>query len=180
MYNVQQVYHLIFQQINKMRTLLIIRHAKSSWDNLHLTDAERPLNDRGKKDAPVMAKRVKDRKIKIDRFVSSPAVRAKETALNFMEEYEEKEKNLVVNPSLYEASIKKFNDVVEKFNDEDHVVAVFSHNPGITDFVNSLTEFKVDEMPTCSVFAVHIKTKEWKEFRTAQKEFLFFDYPKKR
>ena len=162
-----------------MKTLLVIRHAKSSWDNLGATDEERPLNDRGKRDAPVMAKRVKDRKIKIDCFVSSPAVRAKKTAAIFMKEYDEKEKNLIIVPSLYEASIKNFNDAVEKFKDKDHVVALFSHNPGITDFVNTLTEFKVDNMPTCSVFALKVTTKEWKEFRNAEKEFLFFDYPKK-
>ncbi len=162
-----------------MKTLLVIRHAKSSWDNLDCTDEERPLNDRGKKDAPVLAKRIKDRKIKIDRFVSSPAVRAKKTAILFMKEYDEKEKNLVIIPSLYEASIRNFNDAAETFSDKDHTVALFSHNPGITDFVNTLTEVNLDNMPTCSVFAVEVKTKEWKEFRTAKKEFLFFDYPKK-
>jgi phosphohistidine phosphatase len=162
-----------------MKTLLVIRHAKSSWDNLNCTDEERPLNDRGKKDAPVMAKRIKDRKIKIDRFVSSPAVRAKKTAAFFMKEYGEKEKNLAIIPSLYEASIRNFNDAIETFNDKDHTVAIFSHNPGITDFVNTLAEVNIDNMPTCAVFAVTVKTKEWKEFRKAEKEFLFFDYPKK-
>ncbi len=162
-----------------MKTLLVVRHAKSSWNNLNCTDEERPLNDRGKKDAPVMAKRVKDGKIKIDRFVSSPAIRAKKTATIFMDEYDEKEKNLVIISSLYEASIRNFNDAVETFNDKDDVVAMFSHNPGITDFVNTLTDFKVDNMPTCAVFSVTIKTKKWKEFRTAEKEFVFFDYPKK-
>ena len=66
-----------------MKTLLLVRHAKSSWDNFQLADFERPLNDRGKKDAPVMAKKIKERKIKIDRFVSSPAKRAKKTATIF-------------------------------------------------------------------------------------------------
>ena len=70
-----------------MKTLLLIRHAKSSWDNLQLSDFERPLNDRGKNDAPLMAKRVKERKIKIERFISSPAKRAKKTAAIFMDEY---------------------------------------------------------------------------------------------
>jgi len=161
-----------------MKTLLLVRHAKSSWDNLQLSDFERPLNDRGKKDAPVMAERVKDRKIKIDRFISSPAKRAKKTAAIFMAEYGMQEKDLVLLPSLYEAGIKNFYDAVESINDKDDGIALFSHNPGITDFVNNLTEKKVDNMPTCGVFAIKIKTKNWKDFKKADKEFFFFDYPK--
>jgi phosphohistidine phosphatase len=162
-----------------MKTLLLIRHAKSSWDNLQLSDFERPLNDRGKKDAPLMAKRVKERKIKIERFISSPAKRAKKTAAIFMEEYGMEQKDLVLLPSLYEASVKNFYDAVENVNDKDDAVALFSHNPGITDFVNALTEENIDNMPTCGVFAIKIKTKKWPDFKKAEKEFLFFDYPKK-
>jgi phosphohistidine phosphatase len=161
-----------------MKTLLLIRHAKSSWDNSQLSDLERPLNDRGKNDAPLMAKRVKERKIKIDRFISSPAKRAKKTAVIFMDEYDMREKDLVLVPSLYEASVKNFYDAVEDVNDKDDAVALFSHNPGITDFVNTLTEKNIDNMPTCGVFALKIKTKKWQDFKKAEKEFLFFDYPK--
>ena len=161
-----------------MKTLLLIRHAKSSWDNIALSDFERPLNGRGKKDAPAMAKRMKDRKIEIDFFLSSPAKRAKKTAQHFIDVYNAKEKDLVLIPSLYEASSKDFFDAVESINDKNDVVALFSHNPGITDFVNSLTEKYIDNMPTCGVFAVKIKTKNWKDFKNAEKEFLFFDYPK--
>ena len=161
-----------------MKTLLLVRHAKSSWDNLQLSDFERPLNDRVKKDAPLMAKRVKDKKPKIDRFVSSPAKRAKKTALIFMEEYDAPEKDLVLVPSLYEASVKNFYDAVEDVNDKDDTVALFSHNPGITDFVNTLTEKNIDNIPTCGVFALKIRTKKWQDFKKAEKEFLFFDYPK--
>ncbi len=161
-----------------MKTLLLIRHAKSSWANSDLSDFERPLNDRGKHDAPMMAKRVKDKKIKIDTFVSSPAKRAKKTADFFMKEYEEKEKNLTLEPSLYEASVNDFYHVVEKLNDKDDTIALFSHNPGITGFVNSLKCSPVYDMPTCAVYAVTVKTDHWKEFKNSEKEFLFFDYPK--
>lgn len=161
-----------------MKILLLVRHAKSSWDNLELADFDRPLNGRGKHDAPEMAKRVKERKIKIDRFLSSPAKRAKKTAEYFMDEYELKKNNLVLIPSLYEASVNNFFEAVENLNDKDDVVALFSHNPGITNFVNSLTERNIDNMPTCGVFAINVKTKKWKEFKEAGKEFLFFDYPK--
>jgi phosphohistidine phosphatase len=161
-----------------MKILLLVRHAKSSWDNAQLSDFERPLNERGKNDAPAMAKRVRERKIKIKRFISSPAKRAKKTAVIFMDEYGIQEKDLVLLPSLYEASVKNFYDAVENLNDKDDGVALFSHNPGITDFVNTLTEKNVDNMLTCGVFALKIKTKKWKDFKKAEKEFLFFDYPK--
>ena len=152
-----------------MKTLLLIRHAKSSWDNIALSDFDRPLNDRGKKDAPVMAKRIKERKIKIDLFLSSPAKRAKKTAENFIDVFGAKEKNLILIPSLYEASTKNFFEVVENINDKNDVVALFSHNPGITDFVNSLTEKYIDNMPTCSVFAFtgSIFTIRWTAFLQA-------------
>ena len=81
-----------------MKTLLLIRHAKSSWDNATLSDFERPLNERGKYDAPLMAKKLKDKKIEIDAFVSSPAKRAKKTAEIFMHEFEVKEKKLCYYP----------------------------------------------------------------------------------
>jgi phosphohistidine phosphatase len=161
-----------------MKTLLLVRHAKSSWDNLQLADFERPLNDRGKKDAPVMAEKVRGKNIKIERFISSPAKRAKKTAAIFMDEYGVKEKELVLLPSLYEASVRNFYDAVENINDKDDTVALFSHNPGITAFVNTLTEKNIDNMPTCGVYAIKIKTKKWEDFEKAQKEFLFFDYPK--
>ncbi|MGH2646806.1 MAG: SixA phosphatase family protein [Ginsengibacter sp.] len=162
-----------------MKTLILIRHAKSSWDNIGIEDFERPLNERGKLDAPVMAKRLHDRKIDIDLFISSPAKRAKKTAEIFMHEFGAKEKKLLTVQSLYEASIDNFYDAVQKnLKDKNNAVAIFAHNPGITDFINSLECFPVPDMPTCGVFVLKIKTKSWKEFKDADKEFLFFDYPK--
>jgi phosphohistidine phosphatase len=69
--------------------------------------------------------------------------------------------------------------VIESFHDKYNTVALFSHNPGITEFVNSLNCSAVYDMPTCSVYAVKVKTKHWKDFQQSKKEFLFFDYPKK-
>jgi len=77
-----------------MKTLLIVRHAKSSWDNAALNDIDRPLNLRGKHDAPVMAKRLIRAGVKIDLFVSSPAKRARHTAGIFIHEFGRKEKEI--------------------------------------------------------------------------------------
>ena len=162
-----------------MKTLLLIRHAKSSWDNSVLTDFKRPLNERGKYDAPLMAKKIRDKKIDIDTFISSPAKRAEKTAKIFMEEFKFNHKDLVLAPALYEATLNNFYDVVENLKDKTDVVALFAHNPGITDFINSLECHPVYDMPTCAVFALKIKTKKWKEIKEVGKEFLFFDFPKK-
>ena len=161
-----------------MKTLLIIRHAKSGWDDASLSDFDRTLTDRGKSDAAMMAKRIKKSLIEIDAFVSSPAKRAKKTAKIFMKEYEKDEKHLSLVPSLYEALVKDFYDVVENLDDKNNSVALFSHNPGVTEFINSLECSPIYNMPACAVFALKIKTKHWKEFSEAKKEFLFFDYPK--
>jgi phosphohistidine phosphatase len=160
------------------KILLLVRHAKSSWDDPSLSDFERPLNERGKKDAPEMAKRLKSKKLKIDAFVSSPAKRARQTCKYFTREFEPKKKNVVREPQLYEAGEESFYDVISGFKNKWDSVAIFSHNPGINAFANSLTDGRVDDMPTCGVFAIKIGADKWKDFRTAKKEFLFFDYPK--
>ena len=160
------------------KTLFLVRHAKSSWGDPALSDFDRPLNERGKKDAPEMARRLNDRKIKMDGLVSSPAKRARQTCKHFAKEFDFKKKDVLIEEKLYEAGEENFYEVIENLKNKWDNVAVFSHNPGITHFANSLTETRIDDMPTCSIFAVKIDTKEWKDLREAKKEFLFFDYPK--
>lgn len=161
-----------------MKTLLVVRHAKSSWANSGLSDFDRPLNDRGKEDAPKMAKRLLDKKIKIDCFVSSPAKRAQKTAKLFMKELAAKKEQLILAPILYEASVTNFYKAVESFDDNWDSVALFSHNPGITDFVNGLTGHSIDNMSTCGIFAVSVDIKKWKYFKESDKNLLFVDFPK--
>ena len=161
-----------------MKTLLLVRHAKSSWDDPSLSDFDRPLNDRGKNDAPEMAKRLSEKKIAIDAFVSSPAKRAKKTCKFFAKEFDHDKNDIVLEERLYEAGPDNFLDVIKDFKNKWDSVAIFSHNPGITYFANSLTEVKLDNMPTCSIFAIKINADKWEEIEEANKEFLFFDYPK--
>lgn len=160
-----------------MKTLLIIRHAKAE-SSFTLNDFERPLNERGKKDAPVMAQRLLDKKIVINAFVSSPAKRAKKTAELFCETYGGHNDDIAFISALYHAPAEIFYEVIKTFDDILNSVAVFAHNPGITYFVNNLTAVKIDNMPTCAVFVVKADIDYWKDFAKAKKEFLFFDYPK--
>ena len=161
-----------------MKQLVIVRHAKSSWDFINMDDKDRPLNDRGNKDAPMMAKRLLKKKVDIDLFVSSTATRAYTTASYFADVYDVKAKHIIQEDNLYEAPAGAFYRVVTKLPDNAACVALFSHNPGITDFANSLTTTQIDDMPTCGIFAVKADIKSWSDFERAEKEFWFFDYPK--
>lgn len=161
-----------------MKTLLVIRHAKSSWDIATASDFERSLNERGKRDVPVMAQRLLDKKITIDAFVSSPAKRAKKTAELFCNAYNKNKEDIILISTLYHPSTEIFFDVVEKLDENYDTVAIFSHNPGITEFVNELTDdVIINNMPTCSIFAIQANAVKWKDFSKAKKELLFFDYP---
>ncbi|HLI92812.1 MAG TPA: histidine phosphatase family protein [Puia sp.] len=157
---------------------MLVRHAKSSWDSAHTPDIERPLSDRGKKDAPLMAKRLRKAGIHPDRLVSSPARRARHTAELFARELDVDEKEIDIRTQLYHAQPATFQQVIAGLNDGDQTVALFSHNPGITDFVNTLGSVHLDNMPTCAVFAVKKRCEKWAEFLSGNPEFLFFDYPK--
>ncbi len=161
-----------------MKQLLIIRHAKSSWDLSTLKDFDRPLNDRGNKDAPMMAKRLLDKKVAIDAFVSSTAKRALSTSTHFAKTYKQPQENIIQFPELYHAMPDIFYSVISKISDDLNTISIFSHNPGITEFVNELTTTRVDDMPTCAIFAVNINCNSWRDFKTAKKDFWFFDYPK--
>jgi phosphohistidine phosphatase len=160
-----------------MKSILLIRHAKSSWD-FDVEDFDRPLNERGKTDAPAMAERLRKRDFKIDAFLSSPATRALATANIFASEFNEKQKNVITFPALYEPTPEAFTNLIEGLDKDLKNVAIFSHNPGITDFANSLTTVTVDDMPTCAIFALKADIKKWAEFNASQKTFWFFDYPK--
>lgn len=162
-----------------MKQLFIIRHAKSSWDITAFTDFERTLNERGHTDAPAMAKRLIEKNIAIDLFVSSSAVRAFTTAAYFATAYSKTQNEIVKVDALYHAPPPVFYKTIEKIDDSLNSLAIFAHNPGITDFVNELTSTHIDNMPTCGIFAVRVNTHSWANFTVSKKEFWFFDYPKK-
>ena len=149
-----------------MKYLILIRHAKSEWGDTSFNDFDRPLNERGKRDAPEMANRLAEKKISIDAFFVSPAKRAAKTAKAFAEVLDIKKKNIIFKEELYLASPSVFYD------------AIFSHNEGITYFANQLTDARIDNIPTCGVFAIKVNCDKWKDFKEAKKEFWFFDYPK--
>ena len=161
-----------------MKCVILVRHAKSDW-SVDADDFDRPLNERGKRDAPVMAERLLKRKLQIDAFVSSSAKRALRTAKIFAEQLGIGKDEIIQTRELYLAPPGKFFEVLGRLDDKIGTVAVFSHNNGITEFANNLGIALIDNMPTCSIFAFTIDTDRWADMKEAKKEFLFFDYPKK-
>ena len=125
-----------------------------------------------------MARRLLTRKIVIDAFVSSPARRARKTAALFCREYDRDKSSIVFFEELYAAPESIFETVVKGLDGNWSTVALFSHNPGITDYANSLTTARIDNIPTCGIFAVRAQTDHWTDFAVAEKECWFVDYPK--
>ena len=127
-----------------------------------------------------MAQRLLDKEIVIDAFVSSPAKRAKKTAELFCTTYKKNTEDIIFVSALYHATYETMFSVVEQLDNKYANVAIFSHNDGITEFANKLTEnFVIDDMPTCSVCAVKIDADKWKDFTKSKKELLFFYSPEK-
>lgn len=163
-----------------MKSVLLIRHAKSSWEDSAMADFDRPLNDRGKRDAPAMASHLHRSGNKIDLFVSSPAKRAIKTCKFFAKEYGKPVEDILLVDSLYHAGVQNFLEVIASLDNDCKRVAIFSHNPGITDFVNGLdAEVRIDDMPTCAVYGLKADIKDWKDFERAEKKFFLFEYPAK-
>jgi phosphohistidine phosphatase len=160
-----------------MKILILVRHAKSSHTLGLTSDFERPLNDRGYREASEMGRKLYKKKTPIDLFISSPAVRAKTTAELFIAEYDRKLKEILFFPSLYHADPVNFLTVIAGIKDEFKHIALFSHNPGITDFASSLTTTHIVNMPTSSVFAVTAPIDSWNDFEKSEKSFLFFYKP---
>src|SRR5438477_12609740 len=96
----------------------------------------------------------------------------------FIKAYDKKEKNIIEVSQLYEPRVENFYNTIKEADSDFDTIAIFSHNPGITAFANELTNVHVDEMPTCSIFAITTDVKKWKDFKDGKNQFWFFDFPK--
>ncbi|UII32725.1 histidine phosphatase family protein [Fulvivirga ulvae] len=163
-----------------MKTLYIVRHAKSSWDYPNLSDQDRPLNKRGERDAPKMGERLNNRGIFPDLMLSSPANRALTTCKTIARELDYPLDGIEINDHLYHASEDSLLDIVNSTDDTWLSLMIFGHNPGFTDFANSLTDEYLDNIPTCGVFACTFEVDSWQDVDFGNGRLLFFDYPKKK
>ena len=157
-----------------MKTLILVRHAKSDWPE-NTDDFDRPLAERGLEDAVKMSKFLKDNNIEIQKFVSSPAVRALNTCKIFNQTYDIE---IDTNQKLYNPSDRNFESVIYDLENDVNSVAMFSHNNGISNFANSMSD-DVFMFPTCGVAGFQIETDSWSDFENAKKKLVFFYEPKK-
>jgi phosphohistidine phosphatase len=160
-----------------MKRLFIIRHAKSSWKDLTLDDFDRPLNKRGKLNAPMMGDRLKSRDILPDIIISSPALRTKKTAKIIANKINY-EKKIIYKKELYESSSSILSDIISKIDDKNSVAFIFGHNTGINGFVEKYVDL-YDNVPTCGVVEIEFDCKKWIEIDKNNAKMLSFDYPKK-
>lgn len=161
-----------------MRTLFLIRHAKSSWDNPGLRDFNRPLNERGLHDAPLMAHLLAKQGIKPDLLVSSPAKRAITTALFFAEAFDVEGDAVVQEQDIYEAAPMDILRIVSQLPDTAQVVLLFGHNPTLTDVANRFSEKYIDNIPTCGIVQIVSDEESWQAFDEANATVRRCFFPK--
>lgn len=162
-----------------MKELFLVRHAKSSWDDPTLSDFERPLNERGKRDAPFMGAHLADLGIKPDLIISSPAKRAKKTAKILAEALGYDLQKIEYKEAIYEASAQSLLYIVCQLPDSAKRVMIVGHNPGLTMLANILDDIVIDNIPTCGVVGVTFDTGSWSEACRMKGHTVMFDYPKK-
>lgn len=163
-----------------MKTLYLMRHAKSSWNFDELSDQERPLNDRGRDDAPRIGQALAKRRIALDLLVSSPAVRALSTAVLVARELKYPHANIKVEPGIYQADLEALLAIIRALPDGAPAVLLTGHNPTMTDVANYLLPSSglTHEMPTAAVVCLRFQTDHWAEVGPANAEFYFYDYPR--
>ena len=162
-----------------MKTLFLIRHAKSCWNHPDLKDIDRPLNERGLANAPSMAQRAKTQWTTPGLVLSSPARRAKDTA-NLMKPLWFPNQDIVIEKTLYEGSPSEVLDLISFTDDVFESVALFFHNPTITFLNHMLTGSAAFEFPTCGMSNLQFEGKSWGGLEVSTCSQIDFDYPKKR
>lgn len=156
-----------------MITLVLVRHAKSDWDNPDLSDHDRPLNKRGRRDAPAMAARLADAGLQPDLILSSTAVRARTTADALAAALDA---NVTPVPELYGASADTL--LSRAAGSRSHCVVVVAHDPGMTDLADELSGGGITHMPTCAVATFTWETNDWDTATTREPNSWTLDTPR--
>ena len=162
-----------------MKRLTLVRHAKSSWADSDLADFDRPLNDRGERDAPKMAKRLRKRSMEPDVLLSSSALRARTTATILADGMHIPNERLIMVPQLYLANVPELLTVLKSQSPTHQHAMLVAHNPGLTELGNYLGEsLSIDNIPTCGVLCLDFAIDKWEELSPQQGQLVFFDFPK--
>lgn len=160
-----------------MKTLVLIRHAKSSWDHPGLDDHERPLNDRGLRDAPRMGRRLADEGLEPDAILSSTAVRAVTTAELLAEALGFATDRVVADERLYATTAAGLLDVIGELDSSVHTAMVVGHNPEMESLVHRFTE-EIGHLPTCAVAEIRFDADAWDELDEGLVRGVRFESPR--
>jgi phosphohistidine phosphatase len=160
------------------KNLLLIRHAKSGWDDLLLPDFQRALNERGQKNAPEMAQRMIKKQLIPQQLVSSPALRALSTAKIFASTFRIDHSEIIQEGEIYEAHSQTLLEVVNNLDDSSEFTALFGHNPGLSDLANYFCDDFGFSLPTCGMILMKFQFDKWQMLSKGTGELIFFDYPK--
>ncbi|MDD5570801.1 MAG: histidine phosphatase family protein [Bacteroidales bacterium] len=161
-----------------MKTLYIVRHAKSDRDNVYVEDFERPLNERGANDASLVAEYIAKKGISPDIVIASPALRAMKTAQIFTRILNCPPGKIIQEKNLYYSTMEEMEKVVTGISDEYNSAMIFGHNPTLTDFVNKHSDAMLDYMPTTGFAVINIEGYNWKNVVENKNKLIFFVCPK--
>lgn len=162
------------------RKLFIIRHAKSSWEHEGLADIDRPLAERGIRNAEEMAERLRLAGLQPGLILSSPARRARNTALIMSKSWGLGPEDLQIIDSLYMAYTTEIAEVVSGVSADIRELAIFGHNPTFTSYANLFLETPLDNLPTAGVVVVTLESESWSGIGRKQVKECYVDYPKRR
>lgn len=162
-----------------MKTLYLVRHAKSSWKYPRLDDFERPLNKRGRKNAPFMGSILRELKASPDIIVSSPANRAAMTARIIAAALDYPLDDIRYSEAIYEFGEKALIEVVKEIDDDVNQAMVVGHNPATNGLANYIGDQSIGNIPTCGVFCVELDIASWSNIKEHCGKVKFFEYPKK-
>lgn len=162
-----------------MKTLCLIRHAKSSWHHPDINDIDRPLEQRGEEDATVVGQWLSQQNFTPDLILSSPANRAINTAKILAEQLHYPIKDINTETSIYEASVEDLLAVIKNINDKYTTLLLVGHNPGLTWLANYLAEDHMINLHTCGVYCITFATDRWEDITEADSKHVFSDEPRK-
>ena len=163
----------------KRKTLILVRHAKSSWSDATLNDIQRPLNKRGNKDAPKMGAHMAKHKILPEVIYSSSGLRALTTARLISVKIGIKPSEIIVEDDIYTFSSEELLNVIKSISDSYNKVMIVGHNPAITDHTTILSGADIDNIPTCGVAVLEFAKDSWNKVGRKGARLVSFDYPKK-
>lgn len=161
-----------------MKTIFILRHAKSSWKNPGLSDHDRPLNGRGKKDAPLMATLMEKLNYKPDAIICSTSQRTRETVSHIIKAFEIESDKIIFEEGLYHGYMDDYEEAIKEVDDECKSVLIVGHNPTITYIANTCMGDSLDNVPTCGLLVIESPSKKWKYFSFVESHLTKVHFPK--